>query len=93
MTELWWASALVLLLTIAAGLFYVTTRRGGADSLLATLLFGTTGVALVLVMGRALGLARTVDIALVLSLLAAVLGVTFVLRGWPENGSDENPKP
>lgn len=92
MTELWWATALVLLLTIVAVLVYITTRRGGADSMLAALLFGTTGVALVLVMGQALGLARTVDIALVLALLAAVVGVAFVLRGWPERNSDENPK-
>lgn len=93
MTELWWAVALVLLLTIVAGVVHLTTRRGGADSLLAALLFGTTGVALVLVMGRALGQTRTVDIALVLALLAAVLGVSFVLRGWPEDDSDENSKP
>lgn len=92
MTELWWAIALVLLLTFVASVVYVTTRPGGADSLLAALLFGTTGVAMVLVMGRALGLARAVDIALVLALLAAVLGVAFVLRGWPEDDSDENSK-
>jgi multicomponent Na+:H+ antiporter subunit F len=93
MSQLWWAIALVLLLTIVAGVVYVTTRPGGADSVLAALLFGTTGVALVLVLGQALDLARTVDIALVLALLAAVLGVAFVLRGWPEDDSDENPKP
>ncbi len=93
MSELWWAIALVLLLTIVAGVVYVTTRPGGADSLLAALLFGTTGVALVLLLGRALGLPRAVDIALVLALLTAVFGVAFVLRGWPSDDSDENPKP
>lgn len=93
MSELWWAIALVLLLTIVAGVVYVTTRPGGADSLLAALLFGTTGVALILVLGRALGQPRAVDIALVLALLTAVLGVAFVLRGWPADDSDENPKP
>lgn len=41
MTELWWSVALVLLLTIVAGVVHVTTRRGGADSMLAALLFGT----------------------------------------------------
>ncbi len=92
MTELWWAIALVLLLTVVVGVVYVTTRRGGADSMLAALLFGTTGVATVLVLGRALGLARAVDIALVLALLAAVVSVAFVLRGWPEDDSYENPE-
>jgi len=90
MSELWWAMALVLLVTIVAGVVYVTTRRDGADSLLAALLFGTTGVATVLVLGRALGLAQAVDIALVLALLAAILSLAFVLRGWPEDDSDGN---
>ncbi len=93
MTELWWVIGLVLLLTMVAGVVYLTTRRGGADSMLAMLLFGTVGVATVLVLGRALELARAVDIALTLALLAAVLSVSFVLRGWPENDSDEHPKP
>jgi multicomponent Na+:H+ antiporter subunit F len=93
MSELWWTVALVLLLTIVAGVVYINTRPGESDSMLAVLLFGTTGVALVLVLGRALGMARAVDIALALALLSAVLGVTFVLRGWPDDGSDENLKP
>lgn len=93
MSEVWWAIAFVLLATIVTGVVYVTTRRDSADSLLAALLFGTTGVATVLVLGRALGLARAVDIALVLALLAAVLSLAFVLRSWPEDDSDENPEP
>lgn len=93
MSELWWATALVLLLTIVAGVVYISTRRGGADSILAALLFGTTGVAMVLVMGRALDLPRAADIALALALLAAVLGAAFVLRGWPEDDMEETPEP
>jgi multicomponent Na+:H+ antiporter subunit F len=93
MSALWWTVALVLLLTIVAGVAYVTNRRGGADSMLAALLFGTTGVALVLVMGRAQDLTWAVDIALALALLASVLGVAFVLRGWPTDDSGENLKP
>ena len=91
MNELWWTIALILLLTIVVGVVYVTTRRGGVDSMLAVLLFGTTGVALVLVLGRTVGLARAEDIALALALLAPVSGVALVLRGWP--GDDENHKP
>lgn len=89
MTELWWTIAFVLLLTMVGGVVYLTTRTSGADSMLAVLLFGTTGTAMVLVMGRALDLARAVDIALTLALLAAVVGVAFVLRGWPEDDSDD----
>ena len=85
--------ALVFLLTIVMSLGHVFRQPGRADSLLAALLFGSTGVALVLVLGKALGLARALDIALVFALLAAVLGVAFVLRGWPEDDTKEDRKP
>lgn len=84
MTALYLGSAVVLLLTIVLGLAHVFRQPGRADSLLAALLFGSAGTALVLVLGLGLGLDRTVDLALVLALLAAVLGVAFVLRGWPK---------
>lgn len=82
MTTVWWLFACVLLLNIAIGLGFLTRRRGSADSLLAALLLGTTGVAFTLVLGEAVGERRAVDVALVFALLAAVLGVAFVRRGW-----------
>lgn len=88
MNALYLSVALVLLLTIVLSLGHVFRQPGRADSLLAALLFGSTGVALVLALGKALGLARALDLALVFALLAAVLGVAFVLRGWP----DDDPK-
>jgi hypothetical protein len=36
---------------------------------------------------------RALDIALVFALLAAVLGVAFVLRGWPDEDPEEDAKP
>ena len=93
MTALYLSAALVLLLTIILGLAHVFRQPGRADSLLAALLFGSTGVALGLVLGEGLGLARALDIALVFALLAAVLGVAFVLRGWPDDDPKEDPKP
>jgi len=75
-------AATLFLLSIVLGLAGLF-RRSGADSLLAVLFFGTTGVALLLSLGRGLGLDRAIDVALVFALLAAVLGVAFVLRGWP----------
>jgi multicomponent Na+:H+ antiporter subunit F len=87
MTILWWILACGLLLNVAVGLGFVTSRPGGADALLAALLLGTTGVALVLVLGKVLDQRHAVDVALVFALLAAVLGVTFVRRGWL--GGDE----
>jgi multicomponent Na+:H+ antiporter subunit F len=82
MTELWWIVACVLLLNIAIGLGVTTMRRSRADALLAVLLFGTAGVALVLALGQALKRERAVDLALVLALLAAVLGVAGARLGW-----------
>jgi len=82
MSLLYLVAAAVFLLTIVLGLAGLFRRRG-ADSLLAVLFFGTTGVALILALGKGLGLERSLDVALVLALLAAVLGVAFVLRGWP----------
>ncbi len=93
MTTLYLVSAGSLLLTIVLGLGHVFRQPGRAESLLAALLFGSTGVALVLVLGKGLGLERALDIALVFALLAAVLGVAFVLRGWPEDDTTEDRKP
>ena len=90
MTAFYLSAAVVLLLTIVLGLGHVFRQPGRAESLLAALLFGSTGVALVLVLGKGLALDRALDIALVFALLAAVLGVAFVLRGWPEDESKED---
>ena len=93
MSAFYIAVAVVLLLTIVLGLGHVFRQPGRAESLLAALLFGSTGVALVLVLGQGLGLDRALDIALVFALLAAVLGVAFVLRGWPDDDAREDRKP
>jgi multicomponent Na+:H+ antiporter subunit F len=86
MLTVWWLAACGLLVNIAIGLGFLTSREGSADSLLAALLLGTTGVAFALVLGAAVGEERAVDIALVFALLAAVLGVAFVRRGWFDTG-------
>ena len=91
MSALYLSAAVALLLTIVLSLGYVFRQPGRADSLLAALLFGSTGVALVL--GKGMGLDRALDIALVFALLAAVLGVAFVLRGWPDDDPKEDSKP
>lgn len=93
MTAFYLGDAVVLLLTIVLGLAHVFRQSGRAESLLAALLFGSAGVALVLVLGKGLRLDRALDIALVFALLAAVLGVAFVLRGWPDDDPKEDSKP
>ena len=88
MTIVWWGTAICLLINIAVGLVFLTSRKSSEESLLAALLFGTTGVALTLIVGKAVGQGRSVDIAVVFALLAAVLGVAFARFGW----FDENRK-
>lgn len=90
MTVVWWIAACGLLLNIAVGLAVTMRRRGTAGSLLALLLFGTAGVALVLVLAEALNRGRGVDIALVLTVLAAVLGVAAARLGWFSDHEEEN---
>jgi multisubunit Na+/H+ antiporter MnhF subunit len=92
MTNVWWLAACGLLVNIAIGLGFLTSREGNADSLLAALLLGTAGVAFALVLGAAIGEQRAVDIALVFSLLAAVLGVAFVRRGWTDSSQGEGSR-
>jgi multicomponent Na+:H+ antiporter subunit F len=92
MSSFYLVTAVALLLAIALGLGHVFRQPGRADSLLAPLLFGSTGVALVLVLGKGLGMARALDVALVFALLAAVIGVAFVLRGWPKDDGKEASK-
>jgi multicomponent Na+:H+ antiporter subunit F len=92
MTSIWWIAACGILVNIAIGLGITTNRRAVADSLLAVLLFGTAGVALVLILAQALGRERAVDIALVLALLAAVLGVAAERLGWFDDSGGGDPR-
>ena len=80
------AVALVLLLNVAAGLVVVARAVLRREAMLAALLFGSTGVAIFVVLAGALGAPRALDVALAMALLAAVLGVALVVRGWPAEG-------
>lgn len=82
MNDFFTAVAVVLLLTVVAGLVRVLRGPTPGDRMLAAQLFGTTGVALVALLAFAANSPRWLDVALVLALLAAVVGVAFALRGW-----------
>jgi multicomponent Na+:H+ antiporter subunit F len=73
--------AFFLLLNILAGLWRVLQGPTPADSMLAAQLFGTTGVAILLLLAPTLGAALR-DVALVFALLAAVATVAFVQHPW-----------
>lgn len=64
-----------------------------ADRMLASQLFGTTGVALLLVLAQAQGMPSLRDVALVLALLSVLAVVGFVTRvvGIENTGEDTLP--
>lgn len=82
--------ALVLLLTVAASMIRILRGPTPADRMLAAQLFGTTGVAIVLLLSHGLNLPALYDVALVFALLAAVAMLTFVRRVWQPVGIERN---
>lgn len=76
--------ALVLLLTLGGGVWRALRGPTPADRLLAVQVFGTTAVAVLLLLSQALDNAALRDVAMVFALLAAVTAVAFVQRAWPE---------
>jgi multicomponent Na+:H+ antiporter subunit F len=71
-----------LLINLLVALAKVTAGPTHADRMLAALLFGTTGVALLLLLAHTEGVPAFVDIALVLAMLAVITGAAFAQRAW-----------
>lgn len=82
MTGFLLAVALFLVANVAAGLVRVIRGPTQADRVVAAQLFGTTGVAILLVLSVAADARPLRDVALVFALLAVVVSVAFVKRGW-----------
>lgn len=80
MAELELALAVFLLLNIGAGLVRVLRGPSAADRMLAAQLFGTTGVAVLLMLAELRGDQLLRDVALVFAMLAALAAVAFVRR-------------
>lgn len=74
--------ALFLLLTLVAGLWRILQGPSAADRMLAAQLFGTTAVAILLLLAQGMDKPALRDVALVFALLAVVTAVAFVRRGW-----------
>jgi multicomponent Na+:H+ antiporter subunit F len=68
------------LLNLGAGMWRVLRGPTAADRMLAAQLFGTTAVAILLLLAEASDSAALRDVALVFALLAAVTAVAFVRR-------------
>lgn len=74
--------ATFLLLTLGAGFVRILRGPSAPDRMLATQLFGTTGVAVLLLLAEAQSLPALRDAALVFALLAVLTTVAFVRRFW-----------
>lgn len=74
-------AGIILLISLLAGLWRIWRGPEAADRMLAAQLFGTTGVAIVLLLSAAMPNTQGIlDVALVLALLAAVAMIAFVRR-------------
>lgn len=74
--------AAFLVLNVGAGLLRILRGPTPADRMLAAQLFGTTGVAVLLLLAEAQALPALRDVALVFALLAALSAIAFVRRVW-----------
>ena len=89
MTAFYLAIAVVLLLTLAAGLVRVLQGPTPADRMTAAQLFSTTAVAVLLLLAEAAAAPALRDVALVFALLGSVAVVAFVRRTWARDGEDD----
>ena len=78
MAEFLLAAAVFLLATVALGLARIVRGPTDADRMMSAQLLGTGGVAVLLLAGSAVGTPASVDVALILALLAAFASVGFV---------------
>lgn len=87
MTALLLGAAAFVLVCVALGLARLLRGPGDADRLMAAQLLGSGGVAVLLLVSAATGIAGVVDVALAFALLAAFASVAFV------GGEDEDETP
>ena len=79
--------AAILLLTIGVGMIRIIKGPTAADRMLAAQLFGTCGVAIILLLAKGLGETLLTDIGLAFALLAPLSTITFIRRAWQKSTS------
>jgi len=82
MTGLEWPIAVFLLANLIVALLAAARGPTAADRMLMALLFGTTGVGILVLLAHAGGSFVLVDVALLLAMLAAIGGIAFARRAW-----------
>ncbi len=84
MQILYVALATILLLSLGAGMWRIIDGPTAADRMMTAQLFGTTAVAILLLMAEVSGAGALRNVALVFALLAAVTAVAFVRQAWTD---------
>lgn len=92
MSDLYLLFALILLGTVSAGLFRIYTGEGKVERLLVLQLFGTTAVAIVLLLAEGLKLPGLRDLALVFGLLSSIFSIAFVRYGVMDQVNEQNDR-
>ncbi len=87
------AVAIALMLTLVGGLLRILVGPSRADRMLAAQLFGTTGVAVLLLLAEAFESPALRDVALVFALLAVINTVVFVRADAPGPAQKREPLP
>lgn len=80
MPAIFLALALILLVTMAAGLIRVMIGPTAADRMMAAQLLGTSGIGVLALLAPALGVPALIDVGLIFALLAAVSVAAFTRR-------------
>ena len=75
-------AAIITLATITIGFVRVLLGPHKADRMIAAQLFGTSGVAWILLFAYATDIPGLSNIAMILALLAAIAAIAFVKRAW-----------
>jgi multicomponent Na+:H+ antiporter subunit F len=84
MTEFLLGAAGFLLLMVALGWIRILRGPTRAERMMAAQLFGTGGIAALLLLGAATGIPGVVDVALVLAVLSVFASIAFVKAGTGE---------
>lgn len=92
MTVLYGMTLLILFFSLIIGVVRIIRGPKLADRLLAAQLFGTTGVAVLLILAELQELPAARDTALVLAMLAMLAAVAFVSRVWKVRPESEPPR-
>jgi multicomponent Na+:H+ antiporter subunit F len=95
MTDFLLAATLFVLAMVAVGLVCILRGPGDVDRMLSAQLFGTGGIAALLLLGVAADVPAVLDVALTLGVLAAFSAIAFVQAGSPPapegNKTEEQP--